>query len=81
MNNKFYKYTYKYRGFSIGCQPKQGFVEFIEDKTYEYEVIIYNRELTAKEIEDYELIDLNVEQEKEIKLFKSNWKEEFEDAV
>lgn len=54
-----YKYTYRLRGFSIGCQPMNGFLEWRTEKAYKYEVIIYNRELTKEEIENYELIDLN----------------------
>ena len=64
-----FKYTYKTRGFSIGCQPK----DFIETKQQEhkFETIFYDRELTEKEIEEYELIDLN----KAPKKFKINIEE------
>lgn len=64
-----FKYTYKARGFSIGCQPK----DFIETKQHEhkFETIFYDRELTEKEIEEYELIDLN----KAPKKFKINIEE------
>lgn len=52
-----YKYTYRTRGFSIGCQPR-GFVK-VEQEEHKFETIYYNRELTKKEIKQYELIDLN----------------------
>ncbi len=52
-----FKYTYKTRGFSIGCQPKD--VIKFEQKEHKFETIYYERELTKKEIEEYELVDLN----------------------
>lgn len=52
-----FKYTYRTRGFSLGCQPKD-FIRF-EQEEHKFETIFYDRELTKKEIEDYELIDLN----------------------
>ena len=51
------KYTYRTRGFSIGCQPR-GFAK-VEQEEHKFETIYYERELTKKEIEEYELIDLN----------------------
>lgn len=53
-----YKYTYKTRGFSIGCQPRKGFIKF-EDGEYKFETIYYDRELIDEEIMEYELVDLN----------------------
>lgn len=52
----FYKYGMKSRGFSIGCQPMNGFVnrEDDEDGRY-YDIICYNRKLTVDEIKNYEL--------------------------
>lgn len=52
-----FRYTYKFRGYSISCQPKEGFVR-VEDGN-PYQTIIYNRELTADEIDNFDLIDLN----------------------
>lgn len=55
-----YKYGMRLRPFSIGCQPKAGFIEREDDPTGKYwDVIIYDRPLTEKELEDYELDDLN----------------------
>lgn len=51
------KYTYKTRGFSIGCQPKD--FEKVVQEEERFETLYYNRELTAQEINEYELIDLN----------------------
>lgn len=51
------KYTYRTRGFSIGCQPKD-FVKAVQENE-RFETVYYNRELTSQEIEEYELIDLN----------------------
>ena len=54
-----YVYGMKLRGFSVGCQPMAGLVERVEDTsdTY-YDILIYNRLLTEKEISDYELVYL-----------------------
>jgi len=38
------------------CQPKAGFVERQDDPTGKYyDILVYNRELTEKELSDYEL--------------------------
>lgn len=51
-----YKYGMRFRGFSIGCQPKQGLVERQDDPTgVYYDILVYDRMLTDKEIADYEL--------------------------
>ena len=51
-----YKYGMRLRGFSIGCQPMKGLVERQDDTTGKYwDILVYDRELTDKEIEDYEL--------------------------
>jgi hypothetical protein len=55
----YHKYTFKSRGFSPGCQPMKGFVTAKVEADYEFEVLYYNRKLTADEISTYELIDLN----------------------
>lgn len=49
-----YKYGMKLRGFSIGCQPKEGFVR-VEDSDKYWNIIVYNRELTQEEIDNYDL--------------------------
>ena len=51
-----YKYGMRLRGFSIGCQPKEGFYDRQDDSTGKYwDILIYNRKLTDKEVADYEL--------------------------
>lgn len=51
-----YSYGMRLRGFSIGCQPKDGLVERRDDKSgLYYDVLVYERKLTRKELEDYEL--------------------------
>ena len=55
-----YKYGMRLRGFSIGCQPKQGLIERMDDPSGRYyDILAYDRQLTEKELADYELDDLN----------------------
>lgn len=49
-----YRYGMRLRGFSIGCQPMDGLV-MAKDGTKYYSILCYNRKLTDKEIEEYEL--------------------------
>ena len=45
-----------HRGFSIGCQPMDGFIERIDDpKGRYYDIIVYDRMLTGDEVTNYEL--------------------------
>lgn len=48
-----YWYEYIHRGLSLGCQPK-GFVDHDESKG-KFGWVAYDRELTDKEMSDYEL--------------------------
>lgn len=49
-------YGMRLRGFSLGCQPKDGFVERLDDTTGKYyDLIVYNRQLSENECHDYEL--------------------------
>lgn len=51
-----YVYGMRLRGFSIGCQPMNGFVKRMDDPFCKYhDLLFYDRELTEKELEDYEL--------------------------
>lgn len=58
-----YKYGMRMRGFSIGCQPMNGLVERQDDTSgLFYDILIYDRMLTQKEMDDYELdriVDVN----------------------
>lgn len=57
-----YKYGMRLRGFSVGCQPMNGFVERQDDPSGKYwDVLVYNRKLTDKEIADYELDIYDIE--------------------
>lgn len=51
-----YKYGMRLRGFSIGCQPMDGFIGRIDDKMGKYhDILIYNRLLKNDELKAYEL--------------------------
>lgn len=51
-----YKYGMRLRGFSISTQPKAGFYERQDDHTGKYwDILIYDRKLTDKEVQEYEL--------------------------
>lgn len=53
---KEYIYGMRLRGFSIGCQPKNGLLRREDDTTGKYhDIIVYDRELTQQETADYEL--------------------------
>lgn len=55
-----YKYGMRLRGFSIGCQPMNGFVERKDDESGKYwDIIVYDRELTEEEVRHYSLDKLN----------------------
>ena len=55
-----YAYGMKYRGFSPGCQPKEDFVGVTDDPLKKYhDVLIYERELTQEELDDYELAKIS----------------------
>ena len=59
---KYYYYGMRLRGFSPGCQPKEGFYACIDDCTGRYyDILVYTRELSRKECEDYELDLLEVD--------------------
>lgn len=66
-----YLYGMRLRGFSIGCQPMNGFEGLVEEmpRTVEkeyHDVLIYNRKLTEEEVENYELDYLGEGDVKEI---------------
>ena len=52
----FCLYGMRLRGFSPGCQPKDGFNEREDDPSGKYhDILIYSRKLTDRELEEYEL--------------------------
>jgi len=58
-----YIYGMKLRGFSPGCQPLQGLLGRQEDVTGKYyDILIYDRELTEEEEQNYELELMEVTQ-------------------
>lgn len=49
-------YGMRLRGFSPGCQPKEGLVRREDDHAGNYyDILFYSRELSEKEVEEYEL--------------------------
>lgn len=51
-----YKYGMRLRGFSIGCQPMEGFLRREDDPTGRYwDVLVYDRLLTDRECKAYAL--------------------------
>lgn len=51
-----YKYGMRLRGFAPMCQPMEGFIERQDDPTGRYyDILVYERRLTIKEINEYEL--------------------------
>ena len=58
---KIYAYGMRLRGFSPGCQPMEGLVERLDSPYKEYyDILIYDRPLTEKEMRDYELDSIKV---------------------
>ena len=51
-----YIYGMRLRGYSPGCQPKEGLVRRLDDSTGKYyDLLEYDRELSEKEVRAYEL--------------------------
>lgn len=51
-----YKYGMRLRGFSIGCQPTDGLDDIIDDPDGKYyDILIYDKPLSNKQISNYEL--------------------------
>lgn len=54
-----YRYGMRLRGFSPGCQPKEGLLRREDDTSGEYyDILVYDRKLDQDEIRSYELDDL-----------------------
>lgn len=59
MSGRLYLYGMRLRGFSPGCQPKQGLLWRQDDTTGLYwDIIVYDRPLTDEELRDYELDEI-----------------------
>lgn len=52
---KLYKYGMRLRGFAPGCQPMDGLAGKMKESGKYHDILLYYRELTGKEIRDYEL--------------------------
>ena len=51
-----YTYGMRLRGFSLGCRPMNGFIRREDDPSGRYyDLLVYDRELTDEELDDYEL--------------------------
>jgi hypothetical protein len=56
-----YVYGMRLRGFSLGAQPMDGFIERRDDCTGKFfDILVYDRPLTESEIYRYELSFLGV---------------------
>lgn len=56
-----YIYGMRMRGYSPGCQPLKGLIDLRSDKTGKYyDILYYDRKLTANEVYMYELDELEV---------------------
>lgn len=51
-----FKYGMRLRGFAPLCQPKEGLHYIMDDPSGRYyDILVYDRKLTDKELSDYEL--------------------------
>ena len=54
-----FRYGMRLRGFSIGCQPMDGFLRREDDVTGKYhDILVYGRQLTEQEVYAYGLDEL-----------------------
>jgi hypothetical protein len=54
-----YRYGMRLRGFSIGCQPMNGFVCRVDDTTGKYhDILVYDRQLNELGVYAYSLDEL-----------------------
>ena len=68
-----HKYGMRLRGFSIGCQPMDGLLERQDDPSGRYyDILVYNRKLTEKELPNYELDEVTgMNKELRVKMVKA----------
>ena len=57
--SKEYRYGMRLRGFSPGCQPKEGLIGCEDGGRKYHDIVVYSRPLSDRELDDYELDDLN----------------------
>lgn len=59
-----YRYGMRLRGFSPGCQPREGLLRREDDPTGRYyDILVYGRELTDTEQTSYELDNITTKGE------------------
>lgn len=63
-----YRYGMRLRGFSPGCQPKAGLIGCEDGNGKYHDILVYKRPLTAQELADYELDDLNGNTRRELNM-------------
>lgn len=79
-----YRYGMRLRGFSPGCQPKQGLIRREDAGTRYHDILVYSRLLTDEELRDYELdyIGAGIRNAKEMIVKGRKWfYQEFTDAL
>lgn len=61
----FYRYGMRLRGFSIGCQPMAGLVDWADcdSNSRYYSILVYDRKLSREEASEYDLDLLDVVEE------------------
>lgn len=79
-----YRYGMRLRGFSPGCQPKQGLVRREDGGKRYHDILVYSRRLSYEELCDYELdfIGCEIEKAREMTVKGRRWYyQEFTDAL
>lgn len=61
---KLYKYGMRLRGFAPMCQPMNGLADWEDGDRKYHNYLYYKRELSSKELEDYELDFIGEEKRK-----------------
>ena len=52
-----FKYGMRLRGFSLGCQPMNGFIRREDSEMY-HDILVYDRQLSRNEVYSYDLSEL-----------------------
>lgn len=59
---RFY-YGMRQRGFSPGCQPKEGFIERTDDPSGRYyDIISYSKKLSLRDERNYDLVFIGMKE-------------------
>lgn len=55
-----HRYGMRLRGFSPGCQPREGLLYGEDDISGKYwDILVYDRKLTEKELSEYDLEEID----------------------